>query len=1232
MLTLILATSLGALILVQHEGSGGGGIGRLFTNLGNPTAASSAGPFVLNDTPFLDPAKTMQVHEKGLRPTAKATEEDPLLFRHRYQHHDGASNRLLYYQYETKRHPHVVVLDDIGVRSCEAASPDDQPNITTITIVVKDQAGAGSLTSGTVVVGHELGCVARAPNGTAWPWRSNLRERIVGPVPAPLRLADGVSVTFMTVPVALNEVYEHAQLEFYHGHPDKLETTRTKRLESLASNGHEDEGARYNFASTALVRSDATAVAVARRRRLKEPALVKQPATGARNASEGRRLNHPCNSWLYVWEVQDWDVHLSFIGEDCNDVGAATYANSLERIDHPDCYWKTGSTPALKVGNQYRLEWSSRDDDISSQATVEISIGETDQFDNDHCLVLTHGVAFSDNAYEFTMPNLHDLDCAVDGRGTSFPEYHFKIQTGDACHLGQSADFTLLYDFDVQVDSSLQADGTASMKLEPPTNDPFGSSSAEVSLTCNDCFVSGTADVHVLVRVDQHNPFAESWSWGDVTLDAKIDLDARAQGRKAMDWREDFGRLCLPPMCRELNFGNTVVQAGIMQQLTMLGGVGFSAEAEVTFKRQIRTNGSVGLHTHGSSILWNGAEGFEMLPVDSRDSEPLALQLALDLEAHLELRPNLYVGLFSSVSILDAEAEVYVALKPILKATGNFKYRAARGESSNAIPPMAHCGDGALEGGRRQLDHSRIHDIEGLQGSGTGTSGAGEPLRGPEALAGLLGSGTDTSGAGEPLRGPEALAGLLGSQTADSCNEACSLTHDTRLSTSAEASFTLAYKLYAKASFSVFKFHVDKEGEEQLFSYHKKNALCYYNFPHKPLRSSDISVSSGTHPDTVSWSLDCDGLGSPITGGAPYSAVKWVPSGGDCTLTMSSTIPSWNGAEWSAPSWTDETYSLTSAAQSSSVTFSVAPAPPAPPPPPSPPPAPAPPPCTCPGQYPICGDGTLEGGRCTNNDGNSCGWSWCSSWCGSVGGGSCVSSFTPLTSNADSWRRSHILLTHWNDEAANMLEQLAMKIAYVGDTGAIEAWDCAAMETDSRAACEYFRLSSLPSHIRVVYDSGTNGRAVLLRDSGSDTTVIAFRGTEPTSMENWMTNINIQFKTTNGRSIHAGFSAASAVLQPGILNYLQEHHGPTSTLLITGHSLGAAMATLTAHELRLQGHVTGPIDRSIDRSSVILNYLSTNIYLSTQAQWRWYRLPRPVWVTRTSELTLPRSSRKGHGA
>ena len=182
----------------------------------------------------------------------------------------------------------------------------------------------------------------------------------------------------------------------------------------------------------------------------------------------------------------------------------------------------------------------------------------------------------------------------------------------------------------------------------------------------------------------------------------------------------------------------------------------------------------------------------------------------------------------------------------------------------------------------------------------------------------------------------------------------------------------------------------------------------------------------------------------------------------------------------------------------------------------------------------------------------------------------------PLTSNADSWRRAHILLTHWNDEAANLLEQLALQIAYVADRDAVEAWDCAAMEISApgtKSACEYFY--STPSNVKVVYDPESDGQVVLLRDPGSDTTVIAFRGSG--SLTNWLTNLNVVSENRDGMSVHAGFDNAAAALQPGILNYLQDHHGKRSTLMVTGHSLGGALATLTAHELRSQGHVTGPI-------------------------------------------------------
>ena len=59
-------------------------------------------------------AGLMPHHDSG------ADKDDPLLFRHRWQHHDAEANKLWYYQYEAKRHPHVSVLSETDVTSCSS--------------------------------------------------------------------------------------------------------------------------------------------------------------------------------------------------------------------------------------------------------------------------------------------------------------------------------------------------------------------------------------------------------------------------------------------------------------------------------------------------------------------------------------------------------------------------------------------------------------------------------------------------------------------------------------------------------------------------------------------------------------------------------------------------------------------------------------------------------------------------------------------------------------------------------------------------------------------------------------------------------------------------------------------------------------------------------------------------------------------------------------------------------
>ena len=127
--------------------------------------------------------------------------------------------------------------------------------------------------------------------------------------------------------------------------------------------------------------------------------------------------------------------------------------------------------------------------------------------------------------------------------------------------------------------------------------------------------------------------------------------------------------------------------------------------------------------------------------------------------------------------------------------------------------------------------------------------------------------------------------------------------------------------------------------------------------PLLPMVSSQVYATgpeSGL-PESLSWSLACDGLDEPIEGRAPYSAVHSVPLG-TCTLHMYCDwwARGWKGGEWSAPGWTNESYTLRLGTYGS-VSFTVAFLPPSPPslpslPPPPPsappsaPPSPAPPP------------------------------------------------------------------------------------------------------------------------------------------------------------------------------------------------------------------------------------------------------------------------------------------------
>ncbi len=87
--------------------------------------------------------------------------------------------------------------------------------------------------------------------------------------------------------------------------------------------------------------------------------------------------------------------------------------------------------------------------------------------------------------------------------------------------------------------------------------------------------------------------------------------------------------------------------------------------------------------------------------------------------------------------------------------------------------------------------------------------------------------------------------------------------------------------------------------------------------------------------------------------------------------------------------------------------------------------------------------------------------------------------------------------------------------------------------------------------------------------SNADAVLVAFRGTQPEDLRDWITDADIILADTEVGPVHYGFWAALESVWGKLEQTIANHQTEAQSLWFTGHSLGAALATLAVARVRL---------------------------------------------------------------
>jgi Lipase (class 3) len=130
----------------------------------------------------------------------------------------------------------------------------------------------------------------------------------------------------------------------------------------------------------------------------------------------------------------------------------------------------------------------------------------------------------------------------------------------------------------------------------------------------------------------------------------------------------------------------------------------------------------------------------------------------------------------------------------------------------------------------------------------------------------------------------------------------------------------------------------------------------------------------------------------------------------------------------------------------------------------------------------------------------------------------------------------------------------------------LDNWQCG-------APCMY---NTGLQNVKRIHNPARDSFAFAGWNSKDNEIVLSFRGTNGLDLENWISNIKVLMRVypnspITGAEVHTGFFQAYDEIKDKVrlaVNTLFQAH-PTATIFVTGHSLGGALATFAALDIKL---------------------------------------------------------------